>query len=96
MFVVQLAAMRMRITRTVPPEYGAATESLLVGRVYNLDASLASALLLDGCAEVYDLLSPEERRERTEALTQDAWTPSGDRRPSWLRRTGLPTPRSET
>jgi hypothetical protein len=77
--------MRMRITKTPPREYGNATESLLVGRVYNLDASLASALLLEDCAEVYDLLSPEERRERSEVRATDPWkTPAGGR-PEWPR-----------
>ena len=70
-----------------PREYGSATESLLVGRVYNLDVSLASALLLEGCAEVYDLLSVEERRSRTEALAKDAWTPPDGVRPGWLGKT---------
>ena len=77
--------MRMRITKAPPREYGGATDTLLVGRVYNLDAGLASALLLDDCAEVYDLLSPEERRERTEALTHDGWMPVNGQRPGWPR-----------
>jgi hypothetical protein len=55
--------MRVRITRTPPPIYGIDDDSLLVGRVYNLDASLAAALMIEGCAESYDLLTPSEKRE---------------------------------
>ncbi len=55
--------MRVRITKQPPPTYGFDGDSLLVGRVYNLDASLAAALMVDGCAESYDLLSPAEKRE---------------------------------
>ena len=77
--------MRMRITKTPPSEYGIAIDSLLVGRVYNLDAALASALLLEDCAEVYDLLTPEERRERREARSHDAWTPIDGARQGWFR-----------
>jgi len=78
--------MRMRITKAPPSEYGSATQSLLVGRIYNLDAALASALLLEGCAELYDLLSPEERRERN-SRPQQAWTTLGSTGSGWIRRT---------
>jgi hypothetical protein len=78
--------MRMRITKAPPREYGSATDSLLVGRVYNLEPALASALLIEDCAEVYDLLSPDERRERIDALTHDVWTPLNGNHPGWLRR----------
>ncbi len=78
--------MRMRITKTPPREYRIASDSLLVGRVYNLDAALASALLLEDCAEVYDLLTPEEKRERAEAHAHDGWTPLDGARQAWLRR----------
>jgi hypothetical protein len=78
--------MRMRITKAPPREYGSATDTLLVGRIYNLDAGLASALLLDDCAEVYDLLSPDERRERSDARSHDGWTPLNGNRPGWRRR----------
>ena len=78
--------MRMRITKAPPREYGSATDTLLVGRVYNLDPGLASALLLDDCAEVYDLLSPAERRERSDALTHDGWAPLNGHHPRWYRR----------
>lgn len=64
--------------RPPPSAYSAETQALLVGRVYNLDASLASALVLDGCAEVYDTLTPEEKRERTR--TDVLWeAPDGTR-----------------
>jgi hypothetical protein len=55
---------------------------LLVGRVYNLPAALASALLLEDCAELYDALSSAEKRERSEELSQLAWT-ADDRQPRW-------------
>jgi hypothetical protein len=55
--------MRVRITNPPPPTYGIDGDGLLVGRVYNLDASLAAALMVEGCAESYDLLSPSEKRE---------------------------------
>jgi hypothetical protein len=70
--------MRVRILQPPPAAYSAETQSLLLGRVYNLDASLASALVLDGCAEVYDTLTPEEKRERTR--TDVLWeAPDGKR-----------------
>lgn len=46
--------MRIRITKRPPNSYGIDGESLLIGRVYNLASELASALLLDGYAEVYE------------------------------------------
>ena len=49
--------MRVRITKTPPASYGIDGESLMIGRVYNLASELASALLLEGCAEVYDAAS---------------------------------------
>ena len=55
---------------------------MLVGRVYNLPAALASALLLEDCAELYETLSPSEKRERSEELSQLAWT-AEDRRSHW-------------
>jgi hypothetical protein len=36
-----------------------------MGRVYNLDAALAAALLADGCAEVEDVYLGPERRTTT-------------------------------
>ena len=78
--------MRMRITKAPPGEYVTSSQSLLVGRIYNLDVALASALLLEGCAELYDLLSPEERRERN-SRPQQAWTTLGSTGSGWIRRT---------
>ena len=51
-----------------------------MGRVYNLPAALASALLLEDCVELYDALTPAEKRERSEELSQLAWT-AEDRQP---------------
>jgi hypothetical protein len=52
-------------------------ESLLPGRVYNLDASLASALMLDGCADLYESLSAEEKRDLHSGARSQAWTHDG-------------------
>lgn len=76
--------MRVWITRPPPHDYGLGEDSLLVGRVYNLDAAHASALLLDGCAEVYDLLTPAEKRARLEAQSQNGWGPAD--RPRFSRK----------
>jgi hypothetical protein len=46
----------------------------MVGRVYNLAAAVASALMLDGYAELYETLTPEEKRERTDEASHLAWT----------------------
>ena len=75
--------MRVRITRKPPTTYsnGVESESLLVGRVYNLAPSLASALMLDSYAELYETLTVEEKRERSEQASHEVWTahdhPSG-------------------
>lgn len=47
---------------------------LTVGRVYNLESSLASALMVDGYAESYDTLTPAQKRERTGESSHHAWT----------------------
>jgi hypothetical protein len=54
---------RVRVTRLPPTSYGDEGESLRVGNVYNLDASLASALLADDCAELFETL-PEDEKQR--------------------------------
>ena len=68
--------MRVRIVQKPPAQYttGVDAEFLAVGRVYNLESSLASALMLDGYAEAYDALSPAEKRERAGEATHHAWT----------------------
>jgi hypothetical protein len=53
---------RVRITRLPPPSYGDEGESLRIGNVYNLEASLASALLADDCAELFETLSEDEKQ----------------------------------
>jgi hypothetical protein len=80
--VARLFLLRVRIMKPCPPSYGGEGRALLVGRVYNLPAALASALLLEDCAELYDALSPAEKRERSEELSQLAWT-AEDRQPQW-------------
>jgi len=66
--------MRVRILRKPPTSYGMDDETLLLGRVYNLPSAVASALMLEGCAELYDTLTPAEKRERSEQATHVAWT----------------------
>jgi hypothetical protein len=53
--------MRVRITRRPPLSYGADGESLRVGNVYNLDSSLAAALIADDCAELFETLPDREK-----------------------------------
>lgn len=71
--------MRVRIIKRPPASYGTDGESLRVGRIYNLPAGLASALMAEGCAELYDTLPAEARRERA---PRDLWQ-SRDRRAPW-------------
>lgn len=47
---------------------------MLVGRVYDVASELGAALLLDGYAELYDTLTPDEKRERSEEATHVGWT----------------------
>ena len=63
--------MRVRISRKVPPEYGLTGMSLVIGRVYNLDTALASALILERCADLYDLLSPAEKRASAKLMGEE-------------------------
>lgn len=75
--------MRIRIIRKPPSTYGnGESDLLLMGRVYNLPHSLASALMLDGYAELYETLTDEEKRERTEQRSPEAWT-ADDHAPRW-------------
>ena len=62
--------MRVRIVKRPPEIYGKEGQTLRVGRIYNLPAGLASALMADGCAELYDTLPIEARRDRT---PKDLW-----------------------
>ena len=71
--------MRVRITKRPPASYGKDGEALRVGRIYNLQAGLASALMAEGCAELYDALPAEARRDRT---PKDLWQ-SRDRDRPW-------------
>jgi hypothetical protein len=66
--------MRVRIVRKPPAHYiGIDAGFLAVGRVYNLESSLASALMIDGYAEAYDALSPAEKRERAGEASHIVW-----------------------
>ena len=64
---------RVRITRQPPGGYGVDGMSLRVGRVYNLDSSLASALMADGCAELDDILTAAEKRQQERSAGPDLW-----------------------
>jgi hypothetical protein len=79
---VSTGFMRVRILRQPPPSYDEVTATLRVGRVYNLDSAVASALLCEGIAEAYDVLSPEEKR-RKRAGANDLWQ-AADRRGRWF------------
>jgi hypothetical protein len=74
--------MRVRMLRRPPATYGIDDDSLLVGRVYDIASELGSALLLDGYAELYDTLTPAEKRERSEEASHTGWT-AADRHTKW-------------
>ena len=76
--------MRVRILKECPASYGREGRAFLVGRVYNLAAPLASALLLDGCAELYDTLTPAEKRERSEEAARLVWTADDRQAARWF------------
>jgi hypothetical protein len=57
--------MRIRITRHIPPSYGSEADSLRLGTIHNLDSALASALIADGCAELFEALSDAQKKEST-------------------------------
>ena len=54
--------MYVRIIKQPINTYGLNPDSLQIGRIYNLDAALAAALLADGCAEVDAVYVGPERR----------------------------------
>ena len=89
--------MRVRIVRKPPALYsnGVDAEALAEGRIYNLAASLASALMLDGFAELYESLSPAEKRERAGVAAHTAWT-SADHAQQWTVPVPRPAPRLST
>jgi hypothetical protein len=68
--------MRVRITKPPPTAYGNQHRSLRVGRLYDLDSAIASALIVEGCAELDDALTPDERRERERRLRAEIWEAS--------------------
>jgi hypothetical protein len=72
--------MRVRITRTPPADYDIDADSLLVGRVYDVDASLGCALILEGCADLDDVVG----RRATRGSTGPELASASDRpRPIW-------------
>src|SRR5437773_9522005 len=82
---------RVRITRQPAISYGLDRDSLLVGRIYNLDSSVASVLMLDGCAELFDALPEEEKREHTDQLTRHGWSAADRARKKWTILPGDPS-----
>lgn len=54
--------MRVGITKRLPPSYSDSADSLLTGRIYNLDSALASALIADGCADLYESPTREAQK----------------------------------
>ena len=83
--------MRVRILKKPPSSYGIDGESLIIGRLYNLDASLASALMVDGCAEYFDVLTDEEKRRHL--LGDQVWNAADSR--GRRRRPTFPLPDTE-
>ncbi len=78
--------MRILVTRRPAASYGSLAQSLLIGRIYNLDASVASALLADGCAELYETMNDTARQQtRPRGLWQSA-----DRTRPWSRNLAEP------
>lgn len=71
--------MRVRITKQPPKAYGYQHRPLRVGRLYDLDSAVASALIVEGCAELDDTLTPDERRDHERHLRGEMWEAS-DRR----------------
>jgi hypothetical protein len=39
--------------------------------------------MIDGYAELYDVLSPDEKRERSEQASHEVWS-AADRGPRWV------------
>jgi hypothetical protein len=75
--------MRVRITHRPPSEYQSWADALIVGRIYDLNSTLASALLLEGCAELYEGLSPAEKKVRSQLPVEPLWRfGAGSRRSS--------------
>ena len=50
--ITSSSPMLVRITKRPPLSYGPVSDSLVAGRSYDLPPALASALLIDGCAEL--------------------------------------------
>jgi hypothetical protein len=74
--------MRVRMLQKPPATYGIDGDSMLIGRIYDVASELASALLLDGYAELYDTLTADQKRERSEQASHVAWT-ADDRHTRW-------------
>lgn len=70
--------MRVRITKKPPSSYHSNGDSFRVGRIYDLDSALAAALMSDGCAELYDTLSDEQKRD---GAPKDLWEAAERKRP---------------
>jgi len=76
--------MRIRITREPPESYTSRRTAFGVGRVYNVDSALASALIAEGCAELDEALTPDERRDRDQRSRGEIWeVPDRKHAPRW-------------
>ena len=84
--------MRVRITSKPPAGYGTETDSLLLGRIYNLAPAVASALMVDGYAELYETLTADEKRERSVEASQSGWTADERTPTSWAITPRKPKP----
>ena len=91
MRVGRITALRVRIIRRPVTTYGIDGDLLLVGRVYNLEASLASALMLDGCAELFDALPESDKREHTDQLIRHGWSAADRARKRWAVKPSEPS-----
>jgi hypothetical protein len=73
------------MTREPPKAYAIDGTAFRVGYVYNLDSAVASALIAEGCAELDDTLTPEERRKRDSQCRGEIWEASDKKRaPQWM------------
>lgn len=71
--------MRVRILKIPTGTLGIDGESFHVDRIYDLDPAVAAALMAGGCAEAFDMLTPEQQ-QKLESAPREPWQ-APDRRP---------------
>jgi len=64
--------MRVRITRRPPISYDLTGDSLRVNRVFDLPSEVASALIIEGCAEFADDPAAKDGRSTHGGFTAEA------------------------